>query len=241
MSLFYFKKFFIISVLFFCWTSCLMFNKSVKENSFRLLECDTTLNCSVSENNNIYVPNRLFKYKLTTSINEVTSEDFKEIFNSDRDSLFLVLKILPGCFYDQTKIKYEYFLGDSLYHWELTGVVEDSDYIWMHPPRSVLKGIAEYAPFPTYKFNELEWKSRRMGTVSFREEFKTQKKDTIFQFKNETLKCDIVKIKTLHKGSEYMSYLIFNDSYGFVEIKYNLLNGKSFHLKLVDYDINYCR
>jgi len=231
----------LLIILFAHLKSCLILNKSKRETNFRLQECDTTLNCSYSANNSIYVANRSFKYQLTSSINEVTSEEFKEIINSDRDSLFLVLKILPDCFYDQTKIKYEYFLGDSLYHWELTGVVEGSDYIWMHPPRSVLKGIAEYAPFPTYKFNELEWKSRRMGTVSFREEFKTQKKDTIFQFKNETLKCDVVKIKTLHKGSEYMSYLIFNDSYGFVEIKYNLLNGKSFHLKLVDYDINYCR
>lgn len=130
----------IIAFYLIAW--CIASCKTVRDkrvSSFDIIECDTSVNCSFTYRNMVYKANSLYKFKLQTTIDHTRFRyKLPEFADSSNNDIFLILKILPGCFFDQTKVKYEYVMNDSVFHWEVTGLVEDKKSVWIHPPRSLV-------------------------------------------------------------------------------------------------------
>lgn len=243
-------------ILACCITSC----KSIRDkrkaqvaSSFEMVECDAAVNCSCTQRNKIYTANSLFKFKLKTTVDHTRFRyelpDFPDSSNND---IFLIIKILPGCFFDQTKVKYEYVMNDSVFHWEVTGLVEDKKSIWIHPPRSLVPDF-EFSPYFEIKYNKLQWKSGFLVFNNNDDKIADDKririkhshiksgKDSVFPYNNNLVLCNKINIASQFKDKTYHSEMLFNDSLGFVRIDIKLINGESYSLELVEYDPDYCR
>ncbi len=223
-----------------------------QESQISYKECDASLNCRHNVNNTIYKPNSSYTYRLKTT---VLPEEFRDIDAGSQNSifdvdLFLKLKVLPGCFYDQTMIKYEYSAGDSIYNFEITGLVENRKKVWIHPPRSLIAEI-EFSPFHEFRVGKRNWSSRllyfnnRNPNISDRSMIWLKStyhidKDTIFTLHDESFVCRKIAICTKYRGKVYFSSMLFSESIGFVYIDVQFINGKSYSLELVAYDPDYC-
>jgi len=119
-------------------------------SSFKDTTGQTNLKSKYNEDNIIFKTNRQFNYdvlwikeKDTLPIKNATGEEIKQI----------ILSIIPGKFFNQTKITWQYANEKSfIVKTEITGIVEDSTNVWIHPPRSGMPFVyIESAPFPEIK------------------------------------------------------------------------------------------
>lgn len=106
-----------------------------------------------NDDNLIYSTNKQFVY----SVYRISENDTLQCYTIRKTDTIginrLVLKIIPGNFFGQTKIKWEYYDKDSLINTEITGLVEDSTEIWIHPPRFNYPFVfTESAPFPEIRY-----------------------------------------------------------------------------------------
>jgi hypothetical protein len=78
-------------------------------------------------------------------------------------------KTIIGIENKQTVVKYEYFndKGTIKSLSEVTGIIEDSSYVFIHLPRSACFSFLQYAAFPRVKFTNP--KQKWSGTVHIRE------------------------------------------------------------------------
>lgn len=231
--------------------SCFSTGRSVGQDA-EDVECDSTIYCSINSDNSIFKPNREFIYLLKTT---VSPKNFRERIPQDSSDvlevpILLNLKVLPECFFNQTRIKYEYIVGDSVYS-EITGLVENKNRVWIHPPRSLIKEVS-YSPFFDYRVKTSKWRETTVVVgnsdvnISDRKVIWAKTKysvanDTIFRFDGVDLKCKKIQVTTKHKNARYQSVMLFNDKLGFVSIDVHFINDKSYSLELIGYDPNYCR
>lgn len=223
-----------------------------QKSHFSHNECDTSLNCKHNMNNLIYKANRSYTYLMKTT---VPAEEFQgfdtanpaSIFDGD---LFLALKVLPGCFDDQTMIKYEYSDGDSIQSFEITGLVENRKQVWIHPPRSFIAEI-EFSPYYEYRVGKRKWSSKflyfnnRNPNISDRSTIWLKSKyhldnDTVYTLNDESYVCRKITIRTKYRGKVWFSSMLFSESLGFVSVDVNFINGRSYSLELIAYDPDYC-
>lgn len=215
-------------------------------------ECDTAVFCSYNRDNLIYLANKEFTFLLKTT---VVPEDFRYYerpypLDKFQEKIILKLKILPGCFFDQTKVRYEYFINDSLFNFETTGLIEDKKSVWIHPPRSLIDEV-EYSPFFEYKFGQSKWRNAIIMAnanpkISIKKIIWARNKytvinDSLFRFKDEVIKCKKIKIRTRHKGKNFYSTMLFSERIGFVWIDVQFINGKRYSLELIGVEQNYCK
>lgn len=215
-------------------------------------DCDTSLSCSYNDDNLIYQTFNEFTYLLRTTVEpkDFNLDAHPYPLEKFQEPIVLRLKILPGCYIDQTAVKYEYLIGDSIFNFETTGLVEDRKGIWIHPPRSLI-AEATFSPYFEYRFEQKKWRS---GFIISNENTKisdkkllwaknktTVAKDTLVRFKDEEIMCKLMIISTKHRGKTYHSTMLFNEKIGFVYIDVHFINGKQLSLELINMEPNFCK
>lgn len=152
--------------------------------------------------------------------------------------------------YTQTTIQYRYPDGYST----MTGVIENSKNLWMHPPRSGVLSLLELSSFPLvmypielnqiYDWNLLigshyghkdfiHWEGNIKTIMTY--EVKTKEKlDTDLG----SLDCYIIHSEAVSSLGVGYTKLYFNETYGFVKTEFKAIDGTEITLKLVDYTLN---
>jgi hypothetical protein len=227
-------------------------NSKCQNSSLSDEECDTTIFCRYTTDNSIYQAYREFTYLLTTT---VEPEDFRYYENSNPSDIFqeqmlLKLKVIPDCYHEQTMVKYEYLVRDSVFSEELTGLIEDKKLIWIHPPRDLINEVA-FSPYFEFRHGKKKWKNglimgnnnpeitdKKMVWASHKY---TVAKDTLVRYMDEDILCKNIRIKTRHRRTNYLSTMLFNEKFGFVRMDVHFINGKRYSLELVGVEQDYCK
>jgi hypothetical protein len=161
-----------------------------------------------------------------------------------------VSKIMPEMSKQQTIIRYEYFNEDGrIFMGELSGVIEDSTRIFLHPPRSHGFVLNELNPFPQVKLPiqiEATWKKELYISNNFLKKTKIKELENLDGiFINFTYKIEksfilnhrlFGKIKCYKISGQSEKYfwgqtsidMDFSPDFGFVNIEYkNYDNSKT--------------
>ncbi|MGB1219017.1 MAG: hypothetical protein ACPG4W_04495 [Flavobacteriales bacterium] len=149
--------------------------------------------------------------------------------------------------YTQTTIQYRYPDGYST----MTGVVENSKNLWMHPPRAGILSLLELSSFPlvmypielnqVYDWNLLigshyghkdfiHWEGNIKTVMSYEVKSK-EKLDTDLG----SLDCFVIHSKSASSLGIGYTKLYFNETYGFVKTEFRAIDGTEITLQLVDY------
>ncbi|MCX2743782.1 hypothetical protein OO013_07895 [Mangrovivirga sp. M17] len=200
-----------------------------------------------NDDNVVFTTNSKFIY----SIDRIKGSDTlgNYIVNHLNDTLVVdrvMLTVLPGSFLGQTKVKWEYLNpNDSVVQKNITGIIEDSTTVWIHPPRSGMPLIfTESAPFPKVKFplvDNLSWPDgignlkgyeeigltgsvsftyKNLGQAGVKTTNKNYKKS--WKFFSEGQSCIGLSIHIFH----------FDEVDGFVYSEYDFPNGEKVILQL---------
>jgi hypothetical protein len=163
-------------------------------------------------------------------------------------SYIIVLKVIPGTLFDQSKIKYKYYSNknqlekDSCNFWELTGLIENPKLIWLHPPRSKMKEL-ELSAFPEIQKNEgiikKTWKSK-IHTGSDWEEYKNTnitsiynyEKDTTLIFNSNKYECFRIRAVSTSKYGILTTIYYFSNKIGFLHLNY-FFESKRININLI--------
>ncbi len=245
----------LLSKAMFLMLFCLTFypkNSLCQTNHFNSDGCDTAIFCSYNSDNSIYQAYKEYTFLLQTSVDPKDYSYYKDPYPLDKfqGPIILKLKILPGCFYDQTMVRYEYLLNDSLFNYETTGLIESKKLVWIHPPRSLIDEV-QSSPFFEYRYGQKRWRNAAIiandnpkisgkKIIWARNKF-TVVKDTLVRFKDEAVTCKKISIKTRNRGKIFHSSMLFNEKFGFVWIDIQFINGKCYSLELIGVEPNYCQ
>jgi hypothetical protein len=161
------------------------------------------------------------------------------------------IQIFPD--YNQTVILYDFkLLGGESWNNEMTGVIENSKNLWLHPPRTGLFKVLELNPFPYVKqplkvgaawtwkleFGD-QWADKRWLLWKGKNENKIHYKVTgksVIQTKLGALKCYVVEseAKSALGSTKLVSY--YHDEFGFVKLVYTNIDGSKMTLELQSVD-----
>ncbi|NHN26196.1 DUF3108 domain-containing protein [Flavobacterium jejuense] len=215
-------------------------SKIDKNNSIYTLGKEFVFNIKITENDSIFF------------IKENNSDNFK--LSNEIDSLKIseihLTVIKPRMFQrtnkNQTEVYYSYEPNPTTI--SSTGIVENDENIWVHPPRNGFFKSLETCPFPYIKLNEPigykwtdsmsignHWADEKWGLWSDRlllnYEYKISGKEKI-QTKIGELECIVISaIATSNIGeSKLKSY--FSYDYGFVKLEYTLFTGMEIELNI---------
>lgn len=217
---------FLIFFNFLLLTSCRVFQ--IDETQFDDTEGLIDLKSPCNDDNQINNTNNVYLYEINKKSNNLSVTSWVK------------MKVLPGCLYKQTKIKFEYFENegflqiDSSSNYEITSCVENKKSLWIHPPRSFEKYM-ELTAFPEIKSLENKrktWKSGLLIGSGYEEldglyvksvyTFDGEKK---VKFDNDSLLVSVyTAISTSKLGKTYSSFL-FSNKVGFLEMKHNILDS----------------
>ena len=154
--------------------------------------------------------------------------------------------------YNQTIIQYDYltetgnapFTGSS-------GVIENENNIWMHPPREKYFRILELNPFPFIKApyeigNEWDW-TLTIGSGWADERWKVWEGqiENLYKYKITDKKkiktelgeieCFVIESTANSRIGETKLVSYFNTEYGFVKLDYTNIDGSKTNLELTDH------
>lgn len=221
-----------INTLFFSITSCSPILILIAKKSIEDTEGKENIKSKYNDDNLIFKTNKEFNYKTFRIDNNDTLP--AKIYSSNDTILVdkVQLKILPGKFFHQTKIKWKYFYNNILVSdGGITGLEENSAKIWFHPPR--INGTFIYTECCAFPITYLPMKEgstwselTRTGPNSYKEiglqnstinnTFKILKKEIFNGI------SDCWKIETSSKsviGNSSCQYY-FHEQLGFVYIEY---------------------
>jgi hypothetical protein len=151
----------------------------------------------------------------------------------------------------QTAIEYQYLDGNNNETCiELTGLIQNKDSIWFHPPRTRSFEMLEINPFPQIHFplqlnkkwiSYLEvddkWADKRIffwkGTIKIKTDYEIVDKAK-FNTKFGLLDCYKIHAKATNKygSSELTAY--YNEKYGFVKLDYLNINKSRLIISLLE-------
>lgn len=181
--------------------------------------------------------------------------EISPIANFNTDSLYPVEKIVLSVFESkghtslsntQTIIKYDYFNSKGrILFGERTGVVEDSNSIFLHPPRNFGFCLTEFCPFPEFRKNQDKWtatlhipsywfEDARLGLG--RDDDTELDVEYVYKGQEEVesplglLLCHKVEATGTSNTMQTSLAFLYHEEYGFVKLKYQLPN--SYHLTL---------
>ena len=214
----------------------------------------------VDKNNVIYQIGKTFMYSYSIQKNE--NKYF--LVNNTKDSLttnevdknkidaIKMSVIKPKMFQrtnkNQTEIRYNFEPNPQSR--SSTGVVENKENVWIHPPRMGFLNALETCPFPYIKLNKPvgytwtdkmsigdhrsskhwgEWKGRLLLDYTYKIVGKEAIKTSL-----GSLEC--YKIESTAKSDIGESKLVsfYNDKYGFVRLEYTLMTGTKIEINLVE-------
>lgn len=207
-----------------------------------------------NDDNIIFKTNAKFMYSVCRIKNNDTLACYMVDYKDDTTVINnVVLTVIPGNFFGQTKMKWEYFYNsDSLIDKTITGIVEDSNQVWIHPPRSNYPFIyTEASPFPEVmlpleknkkwsgeliipigNFKEIGLDRSKVScnyTILGKENIKTTYKN----FEN----CWKIESLAVSKIGKAMHVYYFDSHYGFVYSVYSFPNGETLIIELEDYKL----
>lgn len=186
--------------------------------------------------------------------NKPDTNAVSQIFMKVKSGLSPFIQQLPD--YNQTVVLYEFQQQNGEFmNNEMTGIIENSKNIWMHPPRSHLFKILELNPFPYIKapyevgtkwnwkliFGEhwadkrwLEWKGENENIYSYQISKKTK-----LSTKIGDLECFVVESEAKSQLGITKLTSFFNEKYGFVKLNYTNIDGTKLVMEInsVDYNI----
>ncbi len=213
--------------------------------------------------NEIFQPGRFFSYKYSFIKDQEEEflirvlDDENEIWDlvkpseADENTIYRInMEIREGrspfdkynSDYNQTVFKYSYVNldGVEIYN-EITGLVENDENIWVHPPRSFLFGILEFNAFPYIKFNKgvISWSSNIKVPQSWSNEnwFTWEgilNNSTCFVKEELSSLQSSIETQTTNKFGVSSSKMIFNAKKGFTSLKYVNFDNSELHLKLIN-------
>jgi len=195
-----------------------------------------------NKSNNIYLKNRewIFNAKFIDSTGETT------------DSCLIKMKVSKTHFISfiasQTPIIYTYESNSKRYE-EKTGVEEDENGVFIHPPRLGKFSFLQIPPMPsiTYPLNAIVQKEIELNTL--KSEFKpasgkkikqqliqNNEKDTLV-FKNQKIECIKIIGQNINYTEEigiYKAEYWFSKIYGFVKMRYLKPNNSVLEITLTE-------
>ncbi len=222
--------------------------------------------------NIIYKRNNVFRYSYNYELN---GESFKMALSSDGGKLrwvneniieneYLILNeitwevIKPKLFSRtnrfQSELLFTYFFNKndfSLREW--TGLVENKDNIWIHPPRANLFNILELSPFPFVKlplsldktwFSAIgitkKWYKILSHEGDWQGLFYHKAEYRVIDHKNITtqagkIDCWIIQAKAESELGKTTSLFYFNEKYGFVKLAYENFDGSNLTFELIEF------
>ena len=152
--------------------------------------------------------------------------------------------------YDQTSIKYECYTenGKASIN-SFSGVIENENNIWMHPPRDKYFRILELNPFPFIKApyeigNEWEWTLKIgsgwgdarwkvwEGNIENKYKYKITDKKIIKTVLGE-IDCFVIESTAKSSIGETKLTSFFNPDYGFIRLNYTNIDGSKTNLELI--------
>ncbi len=151
--------------------------------------------------------------------------------------------------YNQTILQYDYLTKNEESPFNsVSGVIENENNIWMHPPRDKYFRILELNPFPFIKapfkvgnkwdwslkigsaWGDQRWKTWR-GAIENKYNYKiTSKKKLNTKFGK--IECYEIQAGATSRIGKTKLTALFNPEYGFVELRYTNIDGSKTMLKL---------
>jgi hypothetical protein len=234
-------------------------------------------NTNIDENNVIYKPGNTYyfdykillngeEYKLyrnNSTEDSITGEKIRlyQFMSSDTDSIgfdqiTMHIKSLDEdevrSNHNQTQLVYKMEIVNVVKLTEMTGLVENSSNIWIHPIRDEFFNSLETAPFPYLRYPlkiGAEWEDQMSIGEHWADtlwgewegrllwDYKYQITDTTtLDTDLGMLKCYIIESSaTSDIGVTYLTSY-FNEEYGFVRYEYELLNGLKILIWLIDFN-----
>lgn len=142
--------------------------------------------------------------------------------------------------YSQTVIKFEYL--DENYDriiWERTGLIENDNNIWMHPPRNGDLGILQLSAFPYIKFGATKrWKWKLDAAYSTYQDVHlthSYVKGNSIEFKGNV--CIPIEATSKSHIGTTTSEFFYNKSLGFVQLKFHTIENETITLEMIEYDM----
>ncbi len=143
--------------------------------------------------------------------------------------------------YNQTVIEYSYINEEGVVlSKEKTGVIENKNNIWIHPPRSLDAGILQLSAFPYIKFgNKKKWKWNLEASFEGYQNvnlINNYRKKRSFIYESEylgSLQCADIKGLTNSEIGSTSSNFIFNTYYGFVLLEFINIDNTAIRLTLI--------
>lgn len=152
--------------------------------------------------------------------------------------------------YNQTGVSYKYITNENtVYSSEVTGIVENINNVWIHPPRSNLFKILEINPFPFIKKpfeigNKWTW-SLEIGENWGDERWLKWKGSITNKYWYEIteikavethfgkINCYIIQCEATSSIGTTKLTSYYNEVYGFVKLNYMNIDGTQLNLELV--------
>jgi len=203
-----------------------------------------------NSDNEIFRTNSKFTYSVYRTKGSDTLGSY--IVNHLKDTLEVskvILTVLPGQFMGQTKMKWEYTgLNDSVVHKAITGIVEDSNRVWIHPPRTGIPFVyTEAAPFPEIRFpieNGKQWTGGLTGLKGYQEiglegkvtfEYAISGREDINTDYKPFTNCWKIQSKGESSIGTSTHTYFYDKKYGFIHSEYNFPTGEKLVITLKDY------
>jgi hypothetical protein len=218
-----------------------------------------------NSNNIIYKVGNKFKYsyEYNSTANEgylfkITDEGWKFVKLTDQDSAtvkFVIIKVLNGNpmskhipDYNQTSVSYKL---ENETTFSMSGIIENENNVWIHPPRDKFFRILELNPFPfikaPYEIGTVwDW-TLRIGSQWGDKRWKTWEGVIINQYKYEItdkrmittefgeIECFVIESDAISSIGETELKAFFNPKYGFVRLNYLNIDGSKTNLELIEY------
>lgn len=210
----------------------------------------THLESKYNSDNQIYKTHRKFIFNVYRIVNYDSLNCYSISYDDTTEINKIALKVIPGNYTNQTKIKWEYLSNDSVVNYAITGLIEDEYQVWTHPPRQNYPFIyTEAAPFPDITFPieiNKTWKSSGVIPKGRYKEIGIDKSKVKYNYKiidkenlNTPFKLlkDCWKIESKgfnNKIGESLHTFYFHHEYGFVFCRYTLANKEVLILELQD-------
>lgn len=114
-----------------------------------------------------------------------------------------------------------------------TGIYEEDDRIWLHPPRQNQFSILEYSPFPDIRFpvsKNMNWKRDFIpGKNWINKKYDVKENDilkfnyrnigvVVYNYKNFNLKCWEINAESINLKNRTSFSGLFNSEYGFIKM-----------------------
>ena len=215
--------------------------------------------------NKIYKSNTLLKYTYTIEkdgqrlfvnsfrndwvlVNKEDTSALEPYFEAEILSGNPMAKYMPD--YNQTSIRYNYPDGYNT----MTGVIENTKNLWMHPPRAGIFSLMQLSGFPfvTYPIkvnNQFGWDltsgshysdkrfvhwEGNIKTVSKYKVIKQEELNTAFG----NLTCYVIDAESSNTLGVGYTKLYYNNKYGFVQTEFQSIDGTKITIRLIDFKLD---